>query len=338
MKTARFIGDKKVAIEIKDKPVAGPGQVVMKVKACGLCGSERPQYLEGFPHHQGHEVSGIIDEVGEGVTGVKPGDRVVAYLTSFCGECEFCKAGMTTMCRTYPQKENMGWAYPGGFAEYLLINAQNALPLDDSLSFDDGVLLLDTLGTPFHGLRLAKAEKSKTACVIGCGTVGLGTIVILKALGVDKVYASDMSQFRLDKASEFGAITIDASKIDTVEYVKSHTDGLGVDLAVEAVGNPFTLTQAIKIARFGGTILGLGEQPDDFNLNIDLDMRLKDLIFIRSWYFPVREYYENMKLMKKGFFKNKDKLVTHTFPLEEMQTACDMFYSGQSLKAMIKFD
>lgn len=336
MKTARFLGNKKIGIEEKDKPKAGKGQVVIKVKSCGLCGSERGDYINGFVHQQGHEVSGIVDQAGEGVTNVKQGDRVVVYLTSFCGTCEYCKQGLTTMCINYPQKENIGWASPGGFAEYLVTNAQNALPLDDELSFEDGVLLLDTLGTPYHGLRLAHAEQAKTALVIGCGTVGLGAVLVLKALGVQKVYASDMSDFRLGKAKELGAIALKASEVNVIEYIRKET-GIGADIVVEAVGNPFTLTQGIKAVKFGGTVLGLGEQPENFALTIDFEMRLKDLITIRSWYFPVSEYYENMKLMKEGFFKNKDMLVTHRFSLDDMQTACDMFYSGVSLKTLINF-
>ncbi|HHY10617.1 MAG TPA: alcohol dehydrogenase catalytic domain-containing protein [Firmicutes bacterium] len=337
MKTARFLGNKKVALERKEKPKAGPGQVVIEVKACGLCGSERPQYLAGFHHHQGHEAAGVVSEIGDGVTNVKLGERVVGYLTGFCGECEACKAGLTTACQAYPEKENMGWAYPGGFAEYLLVDAQNALPLDDSLSFAEGVLLLDTLGTPYHGLRLAGAKKAKTAAVIGCGTVGLGTVIILKSLGVEKIFASDVSAYRLEKAAEFGAVAIDAAKHDVVEFIRENTANSGVDLVVEAVGRPATLEQAVKAARFGGTVLGLGEQPDEFKLQIDLEMRLKDLTFVRSWYFPVKEYYENMELMKDGFFQDINKLVTHTFPLEKMQKACDLFYGGETLKAIIKF-
>lgn len=326
-----------MVLEEKTTPVAGKGQVVVAVKSCGLCGSERDNYINGYMHHQGHEVAGVVTQVGTDVTNVRPGDRVVVYLTSFCGECTYCQQGLTTMCLNYPEKENLGWAYPGGFAEYLVTNAQNALPLDEELSFEDGVLLLDTLGTPFHGLRLARAEEAETALVVGCGTVGLGTVLILKALGVREVYATDLSPFRLEMAQELGAVPLKVPETPVLDFVKEKT-GVGVDLAVEAVGNPSTLVQAIKAVRFGGVVLGLGEQPDDFSLEIDLEMRLKDLVTIRSWYFPVKEYFENMKLMKGGFFANKDKLVTARFPLEEMQTACDLFYEGKTNgKVLINF-
>ncbi len=337
MKTARFAGGKKVVLEEKSTPVAGEGQVVVAVKSCGLCGSERENYLNGYIHHQGHEVAGVVTQVGPGVTNVRPGDRVVVYLTSFCGDCVYCQQGMTTMCLNYPEKVNLGWAYPGGFAEYLVTDAQNALPLAEELSFEDGVLLLDTLGTPFHGLRLARAEEAGTALVIGCGTVGLGTVLILKALGVKQVYATDLSPLRLAMARELGAVPLKVPETPVLDFVREKTEG-GVDLAVEAVGSPATLVQAVKAVRFGGVVLGLGEQPDDFALTIDLEMRLKDLIMIRSWYFPVKEYFENMQLMKGGFFANKDKLVTARFPLEELQTACDLFYEGKTGgKVLINF-
>lgn len=330
------MGRKKVAIEDKTPPVAGKDQAVVAVKSCGLCGSERENYLNGYVHHQGHEVAGVVDRVGAGVTNVRPGDRVVVYLTSFCGACAYCRQGLTTMCLNYPEKENLGWAYPGGFAEYLVTNAQNVLPLDERLSFEDGVLLLDTLGTPFHGLRLARVEEAETALVIGCGTVGLGTVLILKALGVKQVFAADISPYRLEKVRELGAVPLKVPETPVLDFIKEKT-AAGVDLAVEAVGSPSTLVQGIKAVRFGGVVLGLGEQPDDFSLAVDLEMRLKDVITIRSWYFPVKEYFENMELMKEGFFSHKDKLVTARFSLEEMQTACDLFYAGKTGKVLINF-
>lgn len=333
MKTARFLGNKIVKVEEKERPVPKEGQVLIKVKSCGLCGSEREQYMNGYHHQQGHELSGIIEEVGPGCK-IAVGTKVVAYLTGFCGKCENCKQGLTTFCTTYVEKENIGWAYPGGFAEYVVVPEINALPLDEKLSFEEGVLLLDTLGTPFHGLRIAEAEKAKTACVIGCGTVGLGSIVVLKSLGVERVYASDMSSYRLEKAEEFGAIPVKADEVDLVEFIRKELCS-GVDIAVEAAGIPATLRQALKITKPLGKVLCLGEQPEDFKINIDLNMRLKDQSIIRSWYFPVNEFYKNAELMKNGFFKGHEKMISHVFDLDGMQEGCDLFYSGKTMKVLI---
>jgi threonine dehydrogenase-like Zn-dependent dehydrogenase len=188
--TARFIGEGRIAFEEKVQPVPGPGEVLVKVAYCGLCGSEKPQYLGGYIHHQGHELSGEVVETGIR-TKLAVGTKVVGYLTKYCGTCGPCSVGYTTACVLYKQKENLGWSWPGGFAEYVILPERNALPIGQEIDLENAVLLLDTLGTPFHGLRVIQAEGAQTACVIGCGTVGLGTILILKALGVKKVVASD---------------------------------------------------------------------------------------------------------------------------------------------------
>lgn len=335
MKTGRFTGNRKVEIEEKPVPEIGPDEVLVRVKACGLCGSERPHYEEGFHQHQGHESSGLVEKAGEN-THLKKGDRVVLYLTLFCGTCEMCRRGETTLCETYyPDKENMGWSFPGAFAEYVKVPAANALPLDDSLSFDQGVLLLDTLGTPFHGLRLADVRKNDSVLVFGCGVVGLGTISVLNSLGVEHIYAADINPLRLKKAEELGARSINAQETDVVEYMRKATN-TGVDLTVEAIGKPATLQASVLATKPQGKVLMLGEQPDQFSIDINLQMRLRDQIFIRSWYFPVREYYENVALMKSGFFGNHEKLISDTYPLTRLQEAADAFYGGETLKVIVE--
>ncbi|MFW5986544.1 MAG: zinc-dependent alcohol dehydrogenase [Halanaerobiales bacterium] len=334
MKTARFIGDKKVKIEEKPMPEIKDDEVLIEVKRCGLCGSEREQYLEGYHQQQGHEVTGIISKTGSKVD-LQSGTRIAAYLTKFCGSCQFCEQGLTTMCSHYEEKENLGWSWPGGFAEYMALPARNALPLPDDLSFEQGVILLDTLGTPFHGLRYAKAEKLSSACVIGCGTVGLGTIIVLKAMGLEKIFAADLSDYRVDMAAKLGAITINPTKTDPIDFIQENTD-TGVDLVVEAVGKPLTLKQGIKMIKPGGKVLCLGEQPEEFSLTIDLKIRLKDHSLLRSWYFPLKEYKENVRLMQDGFFAGHEQLITHVFKLEEMQKAADLFYGGETGKVLIK--
>lgn len=346
MLAARFAGERRVVLEEKPVPVPGPGQVLVRVACCALCGSEREQYLHGYRHQQGHEVAGTVVEVGEGAR-VLPGTPVVLYLTSFCGQCESCRTGQSTRCLTYGDKENLGWAYPGGFAEYVVVREQNALPLAAGMEHWQGVLLLDTLGTPFHGLRLLGldvpgawgwvpgARRVSRAAVLGCGAVGMGALLILRALGIERLVAVDVSEYRLEAAGRLGAETVRGGP-GAEEQLLQCTGGRGFDLVVEATGLPGVLEQALHVVAAGGAVLCLGEQPDRLHLNIDLRMRLKDVVVARSWYFPVAEFARNQDLMLRGFFAGHEMLVTHRFPLDRMQEAADLFYGGGGIKVLVE--
>lgn len=334
MKAARFVGSRKVAIETVPTPVPGPGEVLLKVDYCGLCGSERPQYEEGYHQHQGHEIVATVVEGGSGVK-VVPGRKAAIYLTRFCGKCEMCSLGLSTACTSYVSKDNIGWGWPGGFAEYVVAPEQNLMYLDPRLTPSMGVLLLDTLGTPFHGLRRVDAKSARSAYVGGCGAVGLGTICVLKSLGVPVVYAVDKGGFRLEEAEALGAIPIDMTQTDPVEYVNAQG---GVDVAVEAAGVPPSLTNCLSVVKFGGRVLGLGEQPDSFKLTVDLAARLKDFSVHRTWYFPISEFEENQRLAVGGFFRGAERLMSGVYALDDMQQAADAFYSGQAVKVLVTPD
>ena len=331
MKAARFIGAKKIAIETVPDPIPNRGEVLLKVDYCGLCGSERPQYEEGYHQHQGHEIVATVIDGGPGVQ-VEPGRKAAIYLTHFCSKCDMCSTGLSTACTEQVSKENIGWAWPGGFAEYVVAPEQNLMYLDHELSPEMGVLLLDTLGTPFHGLRRADAKSAQRAYVGGCGAVGLGTICVLKSLGVPKVYAVDRGGLRLEEAEALGAIPIDMTETDPVKYVQAQG---GVDLAVEAAGVPASLTNCLSVVNFGGRVLALGEQPDSFKLTVDLSTRLKDFAVHRTWYFPISEFEENQRLAVEGFFRGADRLISSVYTLDDMQQAADAFYSGKAVKVLV---
>ncbi|MGE5572591.1 MAG: zinc-dependent alcohol dehydrogenase [Bacteroidota bacterium] len=334
MKAGRFAGARQVAIETVPDPVPGPGEVLLKVDYCGLCGSERPQYDEGYHHHQGHEIVATVVEGGPGVK-VEPGRKAAVYLTRFCGKCEMCSAGLSTACTEYVNKDNIGWGWPGGFAEYVVAPEQNLMYLAPELSPEMGVLLLDTLGTPFHGLRKADAKSARSAFVSGCGAVGLGTVCVLRSLGVPVVYAVDRGGPRLEEAEALGAIPIDMTETHPVGYVKARG---GVDLAVEAAGVPASLTNCLRVVNFGGRVLALGELPDSFKLEVDLVTRLKDFSVQRTWYFPISEFEENQRLAAAGFFRGAQMLISGIYALDDMQRAADLFYSGKATKVLVSPD
>ena len=176
MRAAYFRGNQVIELVDVPRPELKPGEVLIKVAANGVCGSDRKILRGGFGLIPGHEVSGTVVEVTPGCE-TPVGARVAVYIPRHCGECVYCQAGRGNLC---PHKPGLlGWSTDGGYAEYMALPDRNALRLDDRISLDQGVLLLDTLGTSSHGLRLARAAEAETALVIGAGPVGMGAVAYL---------------------------------------------------------------------------------------------------------------------------------------------------------------
>ena len=332
MKAAEFTGDKNIRIKEVKKPEKGEGEALIKVKACGLCGSEKKQWIKGNEAIPGHEISGKVVESDKG-SHIEKGSKVALYLPNFCGECFYCQQGKTNLCQNID--ELIGHGVDGGYAEYVSVNEKNLIHLDPALSYEEGVLLLDTIGTTHHGLRMAQAKNQDIALVIGCGPIGLGTIFGLRNMGVNRVYATDLIPKRLKAAEEIGAVPLNINDIDLQEYMKIEHPG-GIPLIMDCVGAPYTLKDAVRVVSGGGKIGVIGEYWDEWTLKPHSDFMLKDWQLIRSWYFPLTEVKENMEILKNNF-KITDKIISHRFSLEELNHAFDMFFNRKTLKVIIQF-
>lgn len=322
MRAARFLGNERIEIIDAPMPVPAPGEVLLKVAYCALCGSERRLYHGGFSLIPGHEVSGtVVDSNG---CDIAVGTRAVAYLSVFCGECTYCKKGLTNLCLN--RRGLLGWTSPwhGGYAEYMTVPAQDILPIDPQVGLDTAVLLLDTIGTAWHALRIARVTETSRALVMGCGPLGLGTVAGLRAFGVEDIFASDLFQTRLDAAEELGAQPL---KPDDVADLKD------VDLIVEVVGKPATIMQAIRMVAPQGRVVMLGECWEKWPFEPDVDTMLKDYSLIRSWYFPISEFAENQQMLLDGKV-NPEQLISHTLPLEQLDEAFRLFLSGETRKVL----
>ena len=192
MKAAQFAGDYKISLLEKPKPQPKPGEVLVKIAYCGLCGSEKKLLKAGFTEHTpGHESSGIVESCGSKDSRIKPGTEVLIYLINYCGSCPACKAGKTTQCTD--RRGTIGFAFDGGYAEYVVVPEHMVFPLE-GLTLKMGVLVLDTIGTAFHGLRQAVVQPDQSVMVLGCGPIGLGAVCILKNhYKVKDIYAADIS-------------------------------------------------------------------------------------------------------------------------------------------------
>lgn len=323
MRTARFLGDERIQMVDAPVPEPAPGEVLMQVAYCGLCGSDRKPYRGGSAVTPGHEVTGtVVDANG---CDVAEGTRAAAYLAVFCGECHYCRRGLTNLCRH--RRGLLGWTLPwhGGYAEYMAVPGIDVLPIDDAVGFDAAVLLLDTIGTAWHGLRLARADEASRALVIGCGPLGLGAVAGLAAFGVGEVFACDLVAERREAAAELGATTVAPADIAALD---------DLDVVVEAVGSQATIMQAIRSVAPGGRVVMLGEIWEPWLFEPSPETMLTDYSLIRSWYFPVSEFAENQRMLLAGEV-NADRLISHVFPGAALDEAFRLFLSGKTRKVLV---
>jgi propanol-preferring alcohol dehydrogenase len=213
-----------------------------------------------LPVTLGHEVAGEVEWVGAQVSTVRAGDRVCLHYNISCGDCYYCKTGREQFCTTVKM---IGHHIDGGYAEYIALPARNAVPLPEEISFEEGATLMCASATALHALRRGRVKDGETVAVFGVGGLGLSAIQLAKALGAAEVYAVDIKQDKLELASEYGAIPVDAGRSDPVGEIRKSTQGKGVDVALEMIGLPVTMKQTVESLGVLGraVIVGLSQAP-----------------------------------------------------------------------------
>ncbi|MBU5351339.1 2,3-butanediol dehydrogenase [Paenibacillus silvae] len=327
MKALRWHGVKDLRLENIAEPQPEQGQVKIKVQWCGICGSDLHEYTAGpifipaqDPHPltgekapivMGHEFSGQVVEVGEGVTRFQVGDRVVVEPIYACGQCEACKQGRYNLC------DKMGFlglaGGGGGFSEYVTAAENMVHPIPDSISYEQGALV-EPSAVALHAVRQSKLKVGDTAAVFGAGPIGLLVIEALKASGASNIYVVELSKERKAKAEELGAIVIDPTEYNVVEEIHRRTQG-GVNVAYEVTGVPRVLQQAVDSTRIGGELMIVSifeqEAPIMPNSIVMKERTVNGIIGYRDVFPAV------ISLMEKGFFP-ADRLVTKRIGLDEV--------------------
>ena len=266
MKAIRMIEPGK-PLELQHIPIpsAGDEDVLVRVRAAGICHSDAHyragrSSMGGMPITLGHEIAGEVEWVGQNVTTVKAGDRVCLHYNISCGGCYYCRTGNEQFCTTVKM---LGHHIDGGYAEYIAVPDRNAIPLPDEISFEEGATLMCASATALHALRRGRLKEGETVAVFGVGGLGMSAIQLARALGAVEVYAVDIKLDKLELASEYGAIPINASRLDAVEEIRKLTKGKGVNLALEMIGLPKTMKQTIESLGVLGraVIVGLSQIP-----------------------------------------------------------------------------
>jgi L-iditol 2-dehydrogenase len=301
-------------------PTPGRGEVLVSVAACGICGSDVHGYDGSSgrripPIIMGHEAAGTIDALGDGVTGFAVGERVTFDSTIFCGACNNCRRGDVNLC---DHRQVLGvscseYRRAGAFAEYVSVPARILYRLPDALSFNEAAML-EAVSVALHGVALAQLSADSTALVVGAGMIGLLTLQALRAAGCARIFVADVDSTRLKLAQDAGATAVLSSNADLVEQVLQLTAGIGVDVAIEAVGRNETVKASIDSVRKGGTVVLVGNISPEVTL--PLQKVVTRQIRLQGSCASAGEYPRAIELLASGAIRVKP-LISAIAPLEE---------------------
>ncbi len=320
-------------------PTIGKRDVLVRIRAAGICHSD-VHYRAGVspvrkpPVTLGHEIAGVIEEVGAEVTNVRAGDRVCLHYLVTCGDCGYCSSGREQFC---VQGKMLGKHRDGGYAEYIAVPARNAVPLPDEVPFEHGAVLMCSSATSYHALVKARLKAGETVAIFGAGGLGMSAVQLAKTFGALDVYAVDISAQKLQLAATHGVIAINASACDPVEQIQRLTGGRGVDVALELIGLPQTMQQAVhSLAPFGrAVIVGIASQP----LLLDTYRQLigKEAEVIGSNDHLLQELPVLIEFARRGVL-DLSEVITRTVPLDANavnQALDDLERSSDSVRVVI---
>ena len=342
MKAFQLTGIRQMEMrEVPDPEIRSPRDVLIRMKAVGVCGSDIHYYLTGrigrqvvkYPFTTGHEGAGEVVAVGGEVTRVKPGDRIAFDPAMPCGECDQCLSGRPHTCRNLKFLGNPGQA-EGCLSEYIVLPEGSCYPLEEWLTYDQGAFS-EPLSIGTYAVRLAGAVKGKTIAILGSGPIGMSVLLPALAYGAEAVWVTDKIDERLALARKMGAAgTANPDREDVVAAVLQQMP-FGVDLVFECCGQQEAMDQAVQLLKPGGKIMIVGiPEQDTWTFSVD-ELRHKEIALqnVRRQNDCVQEALD---LIGTGRV-NVDPLITHRFPFEETDKAYELVagYRDGVMKAMV---
>ncbi len=338
MRVAMYYNNRDVRLEEMPKPRIGPGEILVRVMASGICGSDVMEWyrIRKAPLVLGHEIAGEIADVGEGVTRYRVGDRVFVSHHIPCNTCHYCLRGYHTACETL-HTTNYD---PGGFAEYVRIPRLNVdrgvFLLPEELSFEDGVFI-EPLACVVRGQRVVNLQPGQSVLILGSGISGLLHLLLARSLGAGRIIATDVSEYRMQMARQLGADAVIHASEDIPDRMRQVNDGKLADLVIVCAGAPAAFGQAMKSVDRGGTVLCFATTEPGVDLAV-----------------PINEFWRNeIKLMPSygnspldavtaiELIRSRrvpvEKMVTHRLPLSETGFGFQLVAEGgESMKVIIK--
>ena len=349
MKGAVFLGDRKIEVRMFPDPTPGPGEVVIQMKASGMCGSDLKFYRSppgeaqkalglgerAEPFIAGHEPCGVVVARGPEVAerDAPIGQRVMDHHYSGCGVCKHCRVGWSQLCKAGITV--YGVTAHGGHAEYLKVPARTLVPLPEELSFVEGAAVSCGTGTAYGALRRMHLAGGSTLAVFGQGPVGLSATLLGAKMGA-RVIAVETNAERRNLALEFGAgMALDPSQKDFPDQIKEATRGEGVDLALDSTGVAAARLAAVRSAKTWGTVCFVGE-GGDVTLDVSRDLLRKQLTIIGSWTFSAMGQAECARFIVDNGIK-LEKIFSHRWSLDQAQEAYRVFDTQSTGKGVIAF-
>jgi len=338
MKVARYYAVHDVRLEDVPVPSIGPGELLVKVAACGVCGSDVMDWYtqKKAPAVLGHEPAGVVAQVGPGVAGFRPGDRVFMHHHVPCFVCHYCQRGLYSNCQTFRDTH----LDPGGFAEYVRVPALNVqrdvLKIPDDMSYDVATFI-EPVGTIIRGVERARLRHGDSVAIVGSGLTGLLFTQVARLWGAARIAALDLQDWRLDYARRAGAdVVANPARDDAVAVVRDMTDGRGADVVFACAASIPAMEQAMRLAARGGTVLIFAPPPPEARLAVSPhDILFYELTITGTYSTAPGETRLALQLLRDGRV-TVDELITHRLGLDGVKRGLDLTRQAtESLKVII---
>jgi L-iditol 2-dehydrogenase len=334
-----YYNNSKIEVEEMPVPRVGERDILIKVMASGICGSDILEWyrIQKAPLVLGHEVSGEVVEVGEKITKLKKGDRVFTTHHVPCDECHWCLTGHQTACHTLQTKNNFD---PGGFAEYLRVTGKSidsgTFVLPDGMSYEEGSFV-EPLGTVVRALRSIDLKPGDSLAVLGCGLAGLLMIKLARALGAGRIIATDIDEYRMEAAKRFGAEKVILADGNIPDTIKEVNNGRLADKVIVCAGVLSAAKQALLSVDRGGTILFFAVPNPGEILDVDLNPFWRNDVSLKTCYGAAPlDNVQAIELIRARNIDVKD-MITHRFSLQEIAKGFRAASEGKNcLKVIIK--
>lgn len=339
MRAAVYYSNSDIRIEERPKPKIGKGELLLRVEACGICGSDVMEWyrIDRVPLILGHEIAGVVEEAGGGVTQYKKGDRVSASHHVPCNNCHYCLRGHPTVCDTL-RKTNFD---PGGLVEFTRLPTINVeygvYPLPEEMSFLEATFI-EPLACVLRGQRLARIERDSTVFVIGSGISGLLHIQLARLNGASRIFATDILENRLQAAKRLGTDGVISASQDVAGWIRQNNQGRLADFVILCTGAESAIKQAVESVERAGTLLFFSAANQGVNILIDINKLFwrNEITLVSSYAATPDEHREALELIRSQKINVKD-MVTHRLSLSETGLGFKLMGDGsQSIKVIIE--
>ncbi len=333
--------EKGITLTETDKPVITDGEMLVRVHACGICGSDVHAYQWGggyewmekhMPVTMGHEASGVVEEIGKDVTEFAIGDKVVCFPVEGCGECDVCKAGLTAIC---PSLVLGGYHKNGTFAKYVAIKPAGCVKLADDANLDVAALT-EPLAIAQRAVSKAAPLLGKKVAIFGAGVIGMSATYFASVEHADVwVFAKSHDMPKSKAAKIFGAIEmINVDEVNTAEKTKEITNGQGFDYIFDCSGSPYVIKNAFPLLKGSGSVVTTGIYPSDITLDLNTMIR-KEKSVITTYAYTTQSFEKiaHLTQTQPGLFEN---LITGVFPISEGLEAFEHAVRGDTIKVLVK--